>query len=244
MANGAHTLAYEAVIRHVAGLMPTGSISMREAAGCTLKSALSYTWVRDTRDDNLTGTRGAYTKLYNEFAGLGGDTSFYKTEVEGQLSRRLLPGMTISLTGRTGLLWCFGNKPSLFSDRFQLGGPTNVRSFRTNGLGPRDGPDSLGGDIFWSAGLSIITDIPRKPHWPVKTHAFVNAGRLDALNRSQSLKHSVVACLSRPSISAGVGLVYRFDPVRVEVNFGMPLLASASDRTRKGVQVGMGLEFL
>ncbi|KAG8913191.1 hypothetical protein FRC01_004685, partial [Tulasnella sp. 417] len=50
--------------------------------------------------------------------------------------------------------------------------------------------------------------------------------------------------LTRPSISAGVGLIYRFDPVRVEVNVGVPLVAGQSDLGRRGVQVGMGLEFL
>lgn len=42
--------------------------------------------------------------------------------------------------------------------------------------------DALGGDVFWAAGLSLFGDIPRKPHWPVKTHLWVNAGRLDALD--------------------------------------------------------------
>ena len=50
--------------------------------------------------------------------------------------------------------------------------------------------------------------------------------------------------LSQPSVSAGLGLIYRFDPVRVELNFGVPLVASKSDGSRRGVQVGMGLEFL
>jgi len=45
-------------------------------------------------------------------------------------------------------------------------------------------------------------------------------------------------------VSAGVGLIYLFDPVRAELNFGVPLAARASDGTRKGVQVGIGLEFL
>jgi outer membrane protein insertion porin family len=45
-------------------------------------------------------------------------------------------------------------------------------------------------------------------------------------------------------VSAGVGLIYLFDPVRVELNFGVPLAARASDGTRKGVQFGIGLEFL
>jgi outer membrane protein insertion porin family len=53
-----------------------------------------------------------------------------------------------------------------------------------------------------------------------------------------------MGCLRKPSISAGVGLIYRFDPVRVEVNFGVPLVASKSDGVRKGFQVGIGIEFL
>ncbi|OBZ77893.1 hypothetical protein A0H81_02057 [Grifola frondosa] len=97
-----------------------------------------------------------------------------------------------------------------------------------NGMGPRDGPDSLGGDLYWSTGVSLISDIPRKPHWPVKTHLFVNAGRLDALDKSKSLVDNVLGSISKPSVSAGVGLVYKLEPVRVEVNFGVPLVASKS----------------
>src|SRR5258705_217014 len=39
-------------------------------------------------------------------------------------------------------MWGLGEKGrprTLFSDRFQLGGPFSVRSFRANSLGPRDG---------------------------------------------------------------------------------------------------------
>lgn len=39
-------------------------------------------------------------------------------------------------------------------------------------------------------------------------------------------------------------MIYRFDPVRLEVNFGVPLVASKSDILRRGIQVGLGLEFL
>ena len=34
------------------------------------------------------------------------------------------------------------------------------------------------------------------------------------------------------------------DPVRVEVNLGLPLVAAKGDGTRKGLQVGIGLDFL
>ncbi|OCH87076.1 hypothetical protein OBBRIDRAFT_796568 [Obba rivulosa] len=243
LAHGMHELAYEGVLRHISNLAPSASISMREAAGQNIKSAVSHNWVRDTRDDRLVGTRGSYLKFFGEFAGLGGDASHYKTEAHTHFSRALVPGVTISFAARSGLLWNLA-RPSLFSDRFQLGGPVNVRMFRANGMGPHDGPDSLGGDLYWAAGLSLISDIPRKPHWPVKLHTWVNAGRLDAIDKSKSLIDNVVGSITKPSISAGVGLVYKLEPVRVEVNFGVPLVASKSDGVRKGFQVGIGLDFL
>jgi outer membrane protein insertion porin family len=66
---------------------------MREAAGHSFKSSLSHAWVRDTRDDKLTGASGLYTKVYQELAGIGGDAKFHKIEAEGQFSRPLFPGM-------------------------------------------------------------------------------------------------------------------------------------------------------
>ncbi len=39
--------------------------------------------------------------------------------------------------------------------------------------------DSLGGELLWAAGVSVVGDIPFKPHWPVKLHGFVNMGRLN-----------------------------------------------------------------
>lgn len=55
---------------------------------------------------------------------------------------------------------------------------------------------------------------------------------------------NVIASITKPSISAGVGLVYKLDPVRVELNFGVPIVASKSDGARKGFQVGIGVDFL
>ena len=55
---------------------------------------------------------------------------------------------------------------------------------------------------------------------------------------------NVKACLSKPSVSAGVGLVYRMEPVRIELNFGLPLVASKSDGYRRGFHLGIGVEFL
>jgi len=109
---------------------------------------------------------------------------------------------TLSVSARVGLLYPLNPScETLFNDRFQMGGPFSLRSFKNNSMGPRDGglsinlfpnnshlhwfliDNSLGGEIYWSVGASIIGDIPHKPHWPVKTQLFVNLGRLDMVNR-------------------------------------------------------------
>ena len=123
--------------------------------------------------------------------------------------------------------------------------------------------------LYYSAGLSVMSDIysPKSGQpLPVKAHCWLNAGRLEGIDCGMSflspppilqilitstiiliavpLKQSVLASLSRPSLSAGVGIIYRLDPVRVELNFGVPLACSRSDGARRGFQVGMGLEFM
>lgn len=50
--------------------------------------------------------------------------------------------------------------------------------------------------------------------------------------------------LAKPAISAGVGLIYKLNPIRLEVNFGVPLAASKTDKMQRGFQMGIGLEFL
>lgn len=64
---------------------------------------------------------------------------------------------------------------------------TEVRSFRfliqlNIDYGLQD--DSIGGQLYYSAGLSTISDLPFKAHWPLKMHAWVNAGRLDEVDQS------------------------------------------------------------
>lgn len=95
-----------------------------------------------------------------ELAGLSGDVSFLKSHYHLQLSHSLfqgsvgglwllvqyplivvfVPTQTISFAAKTGLLYPLrkSSHPPSFSDRFQLGGPLDVRLFKECGLGPRE----------------------------------------------------------------------------------------------------------
>lgn len=138
---GEHEFAYDAALRNLGDIGPTGSMSIRNAAGPSVKSALSHTMVRDTRDDPFIATSGSYLRLMQEYAGLGGDVNFVKTEGETKISRALGEdsGFSMSWALRAGALLPLGEKAeSHFLDRFHMGGPTSVRMFTMNGLGPKD----------------------------------------------------------------------------------------------------------
>lgn len=250
---GTHEFAYDLSHRHLGRLQPTASLSMRALAGHSIKSSLSHTWTRDSRDDPFLSTRGGLLKAQHEYAGLGGDAYHYKCESEAQISRILgHHGFGISFAARTGFLASLNGRAPAFSDRFQLGGPTCVRMFRYNSLGPKDGLDSLGGEAYYSTGASLfLPPWPHKAHWPFKLHTFINAGQLIQLHPQRGswtpAKQTTLLVdelLRKPSCSVGVGIMFQQGNLRAELNVGAPLAMRRGDGARKGVQLGVGLSFL
>ncbi|KAH9444954.1 hypothetical protein KEM48_012559 [Puccinia striiformis f. sp. tritici PST-130] len=236
---GAHEISYELATRTIGSLLPGASDSIRQAAaiGPNVKSAVTLSWIRDTRDQSVFPTKGSLLKIVQEYAGLFGQANYMKSTLESAISRPLFNTATIvSLGFQCGFMHPMGGRESLFNDRFQLGGPTNVRMFHMNSLGPKDRNDYLGGEKYWAGGLSILAPLPGKSDWPLKLHGFINAGSL--LNDLQTLKSQ------KPSIGIGLGLVGSIQDVRVEANVGMPLVAQKSDGARRGLQVGLGIGFL
>ena len=119
-----------------------------------------------------------------------------------------------------------GNKTAL-PDRTYLGGPNSVRGFKIGGMGLRDGRDSLGGDLSWGMGLSVMGPIPGKPKregWKLRWHSFINAGKVIGYNQGEqedrasagqvlridrSFTDNMIKMYSNPSLSVGLGLMYR-----------------------------------
>ncbi|OCF37405.1 mitochondrial protein [Kwoniella heveanensis BCC8398] len=259
---GTHDLQYELVNREIDHLTPNASVSIRELAVPSTKSSLSHTWTSDTRDDLWTGTSGRLLKLTHEYAGLPGSSErahFFKSTTQSQLSRALYPGSNIhySISSLTTLLLPLFSgtfapsadgsvisSPTYLPDRTYLGGPNSVRGWKVGGIGRRDGPDSLGGDLSWGLGLSVFSPIPKKEHWPLKLHAFLNGGKVVSYDQTRSLAENISKLYTQPNLSFGVGLMYRLEPIRIELNFSMPLIGRKGERTARGLGVGVGIEFL
>ncbi|KAF3037330.1 hypothetical protein E8E12_003923 [Didymella heteroderae] len=257
-----HSFGYSGIWRQVTSLADNASPTVRADAGDSFKSSLTHTWTNDKRDYPLLPSSGYLMKTVSELAGfsaLGGDASFFKTEAESQVA---LPfgstGITLTAGLRGGLLYPLAPGGSRINDRFQLGGPNSVRGFRLGGLGPHDGADAVGGDVFAAGGASLLLPVPRVgKETPLRVQAFINGGRLLALKGAKSddgtfagdARESLKKAFSDlkaelPSAAAGVGLVYAHPIARFEINFSLPLVMRKEEQGRKGLSFGVGIEFL
>lgn len=254
-----HALVLSTTHRQITSLAAGASPSLRAEAGDTLKTALSHTFTRDRRAGPFPflPERGYLLRTVSELAGwgpLGGDVSFAKSEVEiAAVTPLTTAGVTVSGTFRAGALlplpFGYGvtgpTAPSRISDRFQLGGPTDVRVFQLGGLGPHDGRDAVGGDVYAAGGVSVTAPLPRVgAESPLRAQAFLSGGRLVALGK-EGLGPAVEEMGSGwPSMAAGVGLVYAHPIGRFELNFGLPLVVRRGEEGRKGLQLGVGITFM
>lgn len=281
-----HTLSYSHVWRQLTGLADVASPTVRADAGDSLKSSIAHTFTRDRRDNPMLPQSGYLIRTTSELAGWGplrGDVSFAKSEVEvsgatpvslAAVGGRGGPsGVSVGAGLRLGLLYPLPSGyslsgktlPSRINDRFQLGGPTDVRGFTQGGLGPRHGPDAVGGDVYAAGGLNMLLPLPRVgPTSPLRLQLFANGGRLVALQNtaagkgdtragvamdSSNVVHGMSSAIGElgnglPSIAAGVGLVYAHPVARFELNFSLPLVSRRGEEGRKGLQVGVGINFL
>lgn len=271
-----HEFAYSGNWRQVTGLAQNASPTVREDAGDSFKSSISHTWVNDTRNVPLLPSRGYLLKTVAELAGFGplrGDVSFGKVELDTQGAIPIpIPGIKgdsgVSFTAgfRAGLLYPLtlagGEVPvqSRINDRFQLGGPTDVRGFRLSGLGPHDGPDAVGGDVYAAGSANLYFPFPRVgASSPLRFQAFINGGRLlalkDASKKSdgsmdgrevaQSVRSTMAEMANGlPSLAAGFGVVYAHPVARFELNFSLPLVLRKGEEGRKGLSFGVGINFL
>ncbi|KAJ1962777.1 hypothetical protein GGI12_002442 [Dipsacomyces acuminosporus] len=261
---GSHEVMYSASWRNICNLGEKASPSLRSEAGHSLKSSVAYTFIHDSRDSHTVPTCGNLLKIATELAGLGGDVQFSKSHVEVQANQGLGGGYVLSASAQGGLLWNLANRDisprSPLADRFFLGGNASVRGFEYRGIGPRDHSDSLGGDVFYAAGVSLLTPLPFVRTDALRGHIWANAGQnalLDtrgllresrssagSLSPAAALGQELKRFLTSPSASVGVGLVYRHSIVRVELSCCLPLVAALSDRPKAGLQFGLGLQFL
>jgi outer membrane protein insertion porin family len=134
------------------------------ASGKTLTSAIGYSLTYNTLDNNKNPTDGLIIDFRQDFAGVGGDVTYLKEQIDGKYYMPLVSDIVGVVHLQAGLLTQVGNTQLRMLDQFQMG-PNLVRGFAPNGIGPRDinpfgTQDALGGTKYWGASYEL-----QMPFW-------------------------------------------------------------------------------
>ena len=134
------------------------------AGGSSLTSALGYSLDYNTLDNNKNPTDGLLLDFRQDFAGVGGDVTYLKTQFDGKYYAPLVSDLVGLVHLQAGMLNKIGNNELRMLDHFQMG-PNLVRGFAPNGIGPRDinpygTQDAIGGTKYWGASVEL-----QMPFW-------------------------------------------------------------------------------
>src|SRR5207249_7222948 len=113
---------------------PQVSPTLAQEAGDRLVSKVGLRLSYDTRGSGFLPNRGQLSSFSVTVAGgpFGGDTDFYKLELESSwYFRGLFEGHVLELGGRAGVVEAYGDSARVpLFDRFFLGGANTLRGYK------------------------------------------------------------------------------------------------------------------
>jgi outer membrane protein insertion porin family len=174
------------------GTNGNGSRALCDQLGESLNSSVGYTLLVDRRNDPVRPTRGWTGNLQQDFAGVGGDVNYVRTELNASWYYGFSPEWIVSLQGSSGYIAGWNGDAIRINDRFFKGG-NSFRGFETAGMGPRDQSqvssrgNSLGGNFYaiGTAELTVPNYLPEE--YGIRTSLFIDVGTLGELDNSYKI---------------------------------------------------------
>ncbi|MDA0332573.1 MAG: outer membrane protein assembly factor BamA [Proteobacteria bacterium] len=155
-----HSVTYGISTSKITNTATSATSVTGENGKSLLKSAVSYTIGRDTRDSRFDPTEGFFTEISETFSGVGGDMNFLRSNLRGGYYKPyLFKSLVLGVKGRVGHISGLGDDVTQ-SERFFLGG-RDVRGFDSNGIGPRDtgSGGAVGGNNIYSGTVEVVSNL-------------------------------------------------------------------------------------
>jgi len=223
---------------------PVISRSLCDQRGSFITSLVGYSWRWDRRNDPINPTRGFYTDISQDLAGVAGDVNYLRTEVDGGWFHGFNKDFILSLTGSAGYVEGWGGDNVRINDRFYKGG-NSFRGFETAGIGPRDvnlgRSDSLGGKAYaiGTVELTVPTFVPEQ--YGIKAALFSDVGTLGLLDKDDKLTiNATTGQLEKDPLifdklalraSAGISIFWRSPMGPIRFDFSRVLAKEDYDKT-------------
>jgi outer membrane protein insertion porin family len=225
------SVTYRLTQDEISNIRNVGDPLLEEQKGTTITSAITFGLTRDSRDNVQIPTRGGVTQLTVDFAGLGGDSKWVKTTASATYFYPVWLNHIVSGRVEGGWLAAWSSEPLPLSERFYLGGPNTIRSFKFRQVSPVDEfGTKIGGNGEVLGNAEYIVPLP----FNFRVAAFFDVGNVYGFTTPFDITDL------RYAAGPGIRWASPFGPIRVD--YGVNL-----DR-RKGeefgnIQFSMGAPF-
>lgn len=211
----------------IGGAPSNASPFILAALGSDVTSLIGYRYTYQDVDDQLDPHRGFTFTFLQDFAGVGGDVTYVRTEGEAQYFYPLGEEVVGNLAIRSGYIDGL-NQLVRLNDRFFKGG-RSFRGFETAGLGPRDQftDDALGGRLYYIGTAQVTFPLGLPEEFGILGNLFTDAGAVATpVDKGFGVLNS-----NSPRVTVGVGVAWDspFGPIRLDL--AKPIVKEDFDQT-------------
>ncbi|MCC5996549.1 MAG: outer membrane protein assembly factor BamA [Oceanicaulis sp.] len=198
--------------------------SIRRAAGSRTTSLMGYSLSWNRVDDYINPSNGFQVSFNQDFAGIGGDVRYVRSELQGGVYRNVFrDDIVLSFTGTAGYLFSWGGDVARVNDRFFKGG-NSFRGFETAGVGPRvvqrrlddEGDerlfagDALGGNLYAIGAFELAFPTGLPEQYGVRASLFTEFGTVGLLPGEDQIEDE-----------GGVGAIFTVDEMTPRASAGL-----------------------
>ena len=207
-----------------------------------LNLKINGSWQHDSRDSALFPTTGAVQSFSAEASIPGSDLNYFKISYAHRRYFPLTRTLVFSANGQVGYGMGYGSTGQLpLYENYFAGGPSTIRGYKANTLGPRTTVDTNGNplDLALGGNLQVIGNLellfpPPFAAESVRMAAFVDVGNVYDTDKAFAL--------SDLRSSAGVGASWLSPLGALTVSIALPLNKQSHDETQ-AFQFNFGTTF-
>lgn len=199
-------------------------------------SRVGFTYSFDNRSTGLNPNAGVAFAFTGEYAGLGGDTEFFRSNVRAVAETRVArEEVTLRGTFEGGAISAVGDEGTRIANRFSLNS-RQMRGFESGGLGPRDlnagNQNFLGGNYFVVARFEAAFPLPLPDEYGISGGVFADVGSVWGLDDTVGAGGAEVDDDFSLRSAVGVSIFWDTALGPLRFNFSHPIQSEEFDRTR------------
>ena len=204
--------AYRLTRDEISDVRDTNDSLLRDEIGTRVTSAVTLGLTRDSRDAVALPTKGGLTIFTLDMAGFGGDTRFVKAIASTSYFYPMWYGHILSGRAEAGYGFGWSDDPLPVFERFYLGGPNSIRSFKARRISPVDEAGTrIGGTSEVLGNVEYIVPLP----FNFRLAGFVDVGNVYGFKTKFDITDT------REAAGAGVRWQSPFGPIRVDYGINL-----------------------